>query len=365
MRSPSPRMASAGFARISEAAGGFDLVVSDIRMPGMDGIEMAKAAARRFPGLRILLVTGYADQRERAADLNGVVVDVLLKPFTLAEIRERVARALSRRHRDLLTSGAEFAHRRAMTSASAAAGHKPPFPEASAICRLPAVELARRIRERRIPVVEVVGAFLDRIEAVNGAVNAIVSLRGRAEILAEASGRRPQACRRRRARAAVRPADRGQGSDADEGPAYDFRLAHLRRFRAAGGQLRRRAHARCRRHHHRQDQRAGIRLRLADLQRSVRHDAQRLRPAADVRRVERRRRGGAGARHAARGRRQRHGRLAAQSGRLEQCFRLPHLAGQGGGRAGQRTVHGADGRQGADGAQRRRPRAAARRPGRL
>ena len=66
---------------------------------------------------------------------------------------------------------------------SAAAGHKPPFPEASAICRLTAVELARQIRERRIPVVEVVGAFLDRIEAVNGAVNAIVSLRGRAEFL--------------------------------------------------------------------------------------------------------------------------------------------------------------------------------------
>jgi CheY-like chemotaxis protein len=84
-----------GFARISEAAGGFDLVVSDIRMPGMDGIEMAKAVAKRFPGLRILLVTGYADQRERAADLNGVVVDVLLKPFTLADIRARVARALS------------------------------------------------------------------------------------------------------------------------------------------------------------------------------------------------------------------------------------------------------------------------------
>jgi two-component system, cell cycle response regulator CpdR len=84
-----------GFARISEAAGGFDLVVSDIRMPGMDGIEMAKAAAKSFPGLRVLLVTGYADQRERAADLSGVVVDVLLKPFSLVEIRGRVARALS------------------------------------------------------------------------------------------------------------------------------------------------------------------------------------------------------------------------------------------------------------------------------
>jgi two-component system, cell cycle response regulator CpdR len=84
-----------GLSRINEAGGRFDLVISDIRMPGMDGIEMAKAAARRFAGLRILLVTGYADQRERAADLDGVVIDVLMKPFTLAEIRARAARALA------------------------------------------------------------------------------------------------------------------------------------------------------------------------------------------------------------------------------------------------------------------------------
>jgi CheY-like chemotaxis protein len=84
-----------GYAAIDAAQGRFDLVVSDIRMPGMDGIEMAKAAVRRFPGLRVLLVTGYADQRERAADLNGVVVDIVQKPFTLAEIRDRVARALA------------------------------------------------------------------------------------------------------------------------------------------------------------------------------------------------------------------------------------------------------------------------------
>jgi two-component system, cell cycle response regulator CpdR len=83
-----------GYARIDAAQGRFDLVVSDIRMPGMGGIEMAKAAASRFPGLRILLVTGYADQRERAAELDGIIIDVVQKPFTLAEIRERVARAL-------------------------------------------------------------------------------------------------------------------------------------------------------------------------------------------------------------------------------------------------------------------------------
>lgn len=85
---------AAGLDRIHSESGGYDLVVSDIRMPEMDGIEMAKAANRRFPGMRIMLVTGYADQRERAEELDGIIVDVVQKPFTLAEIRARVERAL-------------------------------------------------------------------------------------------------------------------------------------------------------------------------------------------------------------------------------------------------------------------------------
>lgn len=59
-------------------------------------------------------------------------------------------------------------------------------PPAGDICRLSAVELADRIRRRQLSVHEVVSAFLDRIEAVNPLVNAIVSLRERADILAEA-----------------------------------------------------------------------------------------------------------------------------------------------------------------------------------
>ncbi|MFK0688950.1 amidase [Mesorhizobium sp. IMUNJ 23033] len=57
---------------------------------------------------------------------------------------------------------------------------------ASEICRLSAMELAEAIRRRRLSVREVVAAFLDRIEAVNPQVNAIVSLREPADILAEA-----------------------------------------------------------------------------------------------------------------------------------------------------------------------------------
>ena len=84
-----------GLDMIRQARGGYDLVVSDIRMPEMDGIEMATAAAREFPVMRIMLMTGYADQRERAEELNGIILDVVQKPFTLAEIRTRVGRALS------------------------------------------------------------------------------------------------------------------------------------------------------------------------------------------------------------------------------------------------------------------------------
>jgi two-component system, cell cycle response regulator CpdR len=84
-----------GLVLIRAARGGYDLVVSDIRMPEMDGIQMAKAAASLFPAMKILLMTGYADQRERAEELNGVILDVVQKPFTLAEIRARVEQALA------------------------------------------------------------------------------------------------------------------------------------------------------------------------------------------------------------------------------------------------------------------------------
>ena len=84
-----------GLEKITAMSGAYDLVLSDIRMPAMDGIEMARAAANAFPDLRLLLMTGYADQRERAAELDGTVSGVVNKPFTLSELRKRVGEALT------------------------------------------------------------------------------------------------------------------------------------------------------------------------------------------------------------------------------------------------------------------------------
>src|SRR4051794_39418298 len=77
--------------------GAFDLLLTDIKMPVMDGIALALAAARDFPNVTILLMTGFADQRERASGLNALVHDVVTKPFSAADIRTAVAEALASR----------------------------------------------------------------------------------------------------------------------------------------------------------------------------------------------------------------------------------------------------------------------------
>lgn len=75
--------------------GAFDLLLTDIQMPVMDGIALALSAARDFPQLTILLMTGFADQRERASNLNALVHDVVTKPFSVGDIRTAVADALA------------------------------------------------------------------------------------------------------------------------------------------------------------------------------------------------------------------------------------------------------------------------------
>ncbi|MES2601013.1 MAG: response regulator [Pseudomonadota bacterium] len=80
--------------------GAFDLLLTDIKMPVMDGIALALAVARDFPRLTVLMMTGFADQRERASGLEAIVHDVITKPFAVADIRTAVADALASRKPD-------------------------------------------------------------------------------------------------------------------------------------------------------------------------------------------------------------------------------------------------------------------------
>ncbi|MBX3495519.1 MAG: response regulator transcription factor [Parvibaculum sp.] len=88
---------SAALEALSQARGAgrpHDLLLTDILMPVMDGVSLALAAARDAPALRIMLMTGYSDQRERAHGLEAIIHDILLKPFTLDELVMRVASVL-------------------------------------------------------------------------------------------------------------------------------------------------------------------------------------------------------------------------------------------------------------------------------
>jgi len=79
-----------------EALGGdaFDLLLTDIVMPVMDGIALALNVSRDYPGLPILLMSGYPKERQRAHNIDVLVHDVLAKPFTLEELQSAVTKAL-------------------------------------------------------------------------------------------------------------------------------------------------------------------------------------------------------------------------------------------------------------------------------
>ena len=80
---------------IEAEAGRFDLLLSDIKMPVMDGIALALHVAAQYPAMTIVLMTGFADQRERAHGLEALIYDVIPKPFTLQDLLAKVADALA------------------------------------------------------------------------------------------------------------------------------------------------------------------------------------------------------------------------------------------------------------------------------
>ena len=91
LEAETPRDALALLERI---AGRVDLVLTDVVMPGMSGRMMAERLISRYPGLRILFMSGNAeivDLLHRARDVRGVM---LSKPFTPAVLIERVTQAL-------------------------------------------------------------------------------------------------------------------------------------------------------------------------------------------------------------------------------------------------------------------------------
>lgn len=73
----------------------FKVLVTDIVMPNVDGIALALKAVRLYPDLRVVMISGYAQERMRAHNLDALVHRIIAKPFSLEEICQAVKDSLS------------------------------------------------------------------------------------------------------------------------------------------------------------------------------------------------------------------------------------------------------------------------------
>ena len=85
----------AGLDAIGEQPAQFDLLLTDIVMPGVDGIELARRAAEIDPALKIMFITGFAAVALNPGSGAPTNAKVLSKPFHLRELVDEVARVMA------------------------------------------------------------------------------------------------------------------------------------------------------------------------------------------------------------------------------------------------------------------------------
>lgn len=73
----------------------FELLLIDVRLPVMDGVELSKRARIARPKAPVILMTGYHDERLQELLEQRQICDLIAKPFTLEQLRDAVAMTLA------------------------------------------------------------------------------------------------------------------------------------------------------------------------------------------------------------------------------------------------------------------------------
>lgn len=71
------------------------VVITDLKMPQMDGLELLRRAKEMNREIKVIVVTGYASLETASDCIRAGATDFLKKPFSIAQIRDSVARALA------------------------------------------------------------------------------------------------------------------------------------------------------------------------------------------------------------------------------------------------------------------------------
>jgi len=75
----------------------YDFILTDIKMPHMDGMTLAKEAQKIDPDLGVLFMTGYASIDTAKEAIKTGAYDYIMKPFELSELRKAVAKAVAKK----------------------------------------------------------------------------------------------------------------------------------------------------------------------------------------------------------------------------------------------------------------------------
>lgn len=84
--------AEKAFARLQ--ADTYDVVLTDISMPGLSGLELLGQVRQRFPNTPVIVISGISDQEHAQGLIKLGAFDYLLKPFSLDEVEKSVRRAI-------------------------------------------------------------------------------------------------------------------------------------------------------------------------------------------------------------------------------------------------------------------------------
>jgi DNA-binding NtrC family response regulator len=101
------RLTSRGFGVVQAESGekalelleqfAFDIVVTDLRMPGVDGAQVIRAALERYPGIVVIVITGYGTVRDAVDAIKQGAADFVAKPFQFDELMHVLQKALEQR----------------------------------------------------------------------------------------------------------------------------------------------------------------------------------------------------------------------------------------------------------------------------
>lgn len=96
--------AEQAFARLEVDT--YDVVLTDISMPGLSGLELLGQVRQRFPDIPVIIISGISDQEHAQGLIKLGAFDFLLKPFKLEAVEKSVKRAVEFRSHLLQNSSA-------------------------------------------------------------------------------------------------------------------------------------------------------------------------------------------------------------------------------------------------------------------